>query len=148
MASLPQANAHTPTWNIPSFAYLVTAPNPVGVGQRMSIMMWVDLPMPSAAVTNDIRRHDYKLTITKPDGATEVKQWGIVDDTTGVQWLSYTPDQVGDYKMKFDYAGQVYTWSGTYQNDTFMAASASKTLTVQNEPLPAPVRSYPLPTEY
>ena len=145
---LPTTNAHTPTWNIPSFAYLVTSPNPVGVGQRVSIMMWVDLPMPSAAITNDIRRHDYKLTITKPDGATEVKQWAVVDDTTGVQWISYTPDQVGDYKMKFDYAGQVYTWSGTYQNDTFMAASASKTLTVQNEPLPEPVRSYPLPAEY
>jgi hypothetical protein len=111
-------------------------------------MMWVDLPMPSAAITNDIRRHDYKLTITKPDGATEVKQWAVVDDSTGVQWLSYTPDQVGDYKMKFDYAGQVYTWSGTYQNDIFMSASANKTLTVQAEQLQEPTRTYPLPTEY
>jgi hypothetical protein len=153
MASLPQANAHTPTWNIPSFGYLVTAPNPVGVGQRVSIMMWVDLPMPNAAVTNDIRRHDYKLTITKPDGATEVKTWAVIDDTTGVQWLSYVPDQVGDYNMKFDYAGQIYTWNSstaerTWAGDTFLPATASKILTVQNEPLPEPVRSYPLPAEY
>ena len=153
MANLPQVYAHTPTWNIPSFGYLVTAPNPVGVGQRVSIMMWVDLPMPNAAVGNDIRRHDYKLTITKPDGETEVKTWAVVDDTTGVQWLSYVPDQVGDYKMKFDYAGQVYTWNSstaerTWTGDTFLPASANKTLTVQNEPLPEPVTSYPLPAEY
>ncbi|MEM2107987.1 MAG: PQQ-binding-like beta-propeller repeat protein, partial [Candidatus Bathyarchaeia archaeon] len=50
--------------------------------------------------------------------------------------------------LKFDYAGQVYTWSGTYQNDTFMPASASTTIIVQEEPLPQPVLSYPLPTEY
>src|SRR3972149_5337993 len=91
LVALPTANAHTPTWNVPSFAYLVTAPNPVGVGQRVSIMMWVDLPMPNAAVTNDIRRHDYKLAITKPDGTIETKDGPVVDDSTGGQWLSYTP---------------------------------------------------------
>ena len=36
------------------------------------------------------------------------------------------------------------TWTG----DTFLPASANTTLTVQNEPLPEPLRSYPLPTEY
>jgi hypothetical protein len=54
IASLPQANANTPTWKIPSFGYLVTAPNPVEVGQRVSIMMWVDLPMPNAVVTKTL----------------------------------------------------------------------------------------------
>ncbi len=154
-ALLPQTTGHTPTWNIPSFAYLVAAPNPVGVGQRVSIMMWVDLPMPNAALENgnDIRRHDYKLTITKPDGATEVMQFAYISDPTGVQWLSYAVDQVGEYKMKFEYAGQVYTWNSstamrTWTGDTFLPASANTTLTVQNEPLPEPLRSYPLPTEY
>jgi len=148
LIALPVANAHTPTWNVPSFAYLTVAPNPVGVGQRVSIMMWVDLPMPSAAIGNDIRRHDYKLTITKPNGATEVVNYPTVSDTTGVQWLAYTPDQVGTYAFKFDYAGQVYIWSGAFQNDTMLPASASKTLTVTQEPVPEATRSYPLPAEY
>ena len=52
-ALLPQTNAHTPTWNVPSFGYLVATPNPVGVGQRVSIMMWVDLPMPNAALKTE-----------------------------------------------------------------------------------------------
>jgi len=150
---LQTANAHSPPWNIPSFAYIVAQPNPVGVGQPVSVYMWVDAPMPSAVITNDIRRHDYKLTITKPDGTTETKNWPVVDDTTNVQYFSYVPTQVGKYTLKFDYAGQTYTWNGstaerTWTNDVFMPASDSTTVNVQEEALPAPILSYPLPTEY
>jgi hypothetical protein len=144
----PNTSAHTPAWNIPSFAYLVVSPNPVGVGERVSIVMWVDTPMPSTLVSNDIRRHDYTMTITKPDGKIESKHWDVVSDTTGIQNYFYTPDTVGDYKVKFDYAGQTYTWSGTFQNDTMAPTSKETTFTVQQEPLPQPILSYPLPTEY
>ena len=61
----PTATAHTPAWNIPSFAYVAAQPSPVGVGQQVQVYMWVDAPMPSAAEGNDIRRHDYKLTINR-----------------------------------------------------------------------------------
>jgi outer membrane protein assembly factor BamB len=98
-------------------------------------------------VTNDIRRTGYKLTITKPDGTSETRNWNVVEDTTNVQSISYTPTMAGTYTLKFDYAGQTYTWSGTYQNDTYLPASATTTLTVQTDPI-APVVVYPLPTEY
>ena len=142
------AKAHTPAWDIPSFAYVTAKPNPVGAGQSVMVYMWVDTPMPSAAVSNDIRRHDYKLTITKPDGQTETKEWPTVDDTTGIQFYKYIPTQVGTYTLLFEYKGQTYTWSGTYQNDTFAGTTATTTLTVQDEPLPEARSSYPLPTEY
>jgi hypothetical protein len=142
------ATAHTPSWNIPSFAYVVAQPNPVGVGQRVMIYMWVDIPLPSAAVTNDIRRHDYKLTITMPDGQKEVEEWPILDDTTGIQFFPYTPAQVGTYTLDFEYKGQNYTWSGAYQNDWFAGTTATATLTVQQEALPEATTGYPLPTEY
>ena len=145
---LPVANAHSPPWNVPSFAYLVVSPNPVGVGERVSIVMWVDTPMPSTLVGNDIRRHDYTVTITKPDGTTESKHWDVVSDTTGIQNYFYIPDKIGNYTVNFDYAGQIYTWSGTFQNDTMMPVSKQASFTVQQEPLPQPVLSYPLPTEY
>jgi hypothetical protein len=150
LVALPAANAHDPKWNIPSFAYIVAQPDPVGVNQPVKIYMWVDTPMPNAAATNDIRRHDYKLTITAPDETTEVEEWPIVEDTTGVQYYSYTPSQTGTYTFKFDYLGQTYTWSGigNYQNDTFLPASKTTTVTVQEEALEEPVLSYPLPTEY
>jgi len=142
------ATAHTPLWNIPSFAYVVAAPSPVGVGQTAQVYMWVDIPMPNAAVTNDIRRHGYTLTITKPDGTTETHTWDVVQDTTGIQFWSYMPTQAGNYTLKFHYAGQVYTWSGTYQNDTMAAADATTILQVTETQVPTPLGSYPLPAEY
>ncbi len=151
LVALPVANAHDPPWTIASYAYIVPAPNPVGVGQTAAIIMWIDTPLPNSAVQNDVRRHDYKLTITKPDGSTEVITWPVVDDTTSVQAYQYTPDAVGVYTLKFEYAQQVYRFTDTnlaYTNDTFSAASKTTTLTVQEEPLPAATSSYPLPAEY
>jgi outer membrane protein assembly factor BamB len=148
LVAVPLATAHTPPWTIISYAYIVAVPDPVGVGQKVSIVMWVDTPLPSAVVTNDIRRHDYKLTITAPDDTEEVQEWDVVEDTTSIQYWSYTPDQVGEYTLLFEYPEQTYTWSGTYQNDVFTEASATTTITVQEEQLPEATLSYPLPTEY
>ncbi|MEM2130336.1 MAG: PQQ-binding-like beta-propeller repeat protein [Candidatus Bathyarchaeia archaeon] len=153
LIALPIATAHDPPYQIVSYAYIHAAPNPVGVGQRVSIIMWIDYPMPAATVTNDVRRTNYKLTITKPDGKTETFDWPIVYDSTSVQYFTYMPDQVGTYTLKFDYPGQVYTWNATaamqtWTNDVFLPASKTTKLTVQQEPVPDPVASYPLPTEY
>ena len=160
LVALPAANAHDPKWTIVSYAYIVPAPNPVGVNQKVSIVMWVDTPLPGATVDNDIRRHNYTLTITKPDNKTEIQHWDVISDSTSVQYISYIPDQAGTYTFKFDYGGQIYTWDdplpsffgpptpNPWTNDTFTAASKTATLTVQEEPLPAPKDSYPLPTEY
>jgi hypothetical protein len=141
------ASAHTPPWQIKSWAYIAVAPNPIGVGQTVSISMWVDAAMPSATVLNDIRRHDYKLTILKPDGTTETKNWPVLFDTTGVQSTLYTPQQVGTYTFNFDYPGQTYTWTGTYQNDVFLPANASATIMVRQESV-TEAPTYPLPAEY
>src|SRR4030042_1906127 len=103
MALLPSANAHTPIWTFDSYAYLTVQPSPVGVGQYVHVVMWIDGPLPGATVANDIRRHDYKLTITPPDGSVETKNWPVVQDTTSVQYTQYTPNQVGTYTFKFEY---------------------------------------------
>jgi outer membrane protein assembly factor BamB len=148
MLLTPTANAHTPVWNIPSFAYISVVPSPVGVGQTAQVYLWVDIPMPSAALTNDIRRRGYQLTITNPDGTIQTQSWDIISDTTGIQFSSFTPDKIGTYTFTFNYTGQTYTWSGAYQNDIMLPASASATLEVTDTLLPAPIFSYPLPTEY
>ena len=138
---------------ITSYAYMQAIPNPIGVHQTTYITMWVDAPLPDANVDNDIRRHGYTLTITKPDETTVVKEWAVVDDTTNLAFTSYTPDQVGEYTIQFDYAGQTYTWDDSslqrqYTGTIFSPASETQTLTVTAEPLPDPITSYPLPTEY
>ena len=140
--------AHDPPWQIYSYPYLCPAPNPVGVGQKVLIVMWVDEPLPSANVNNDIRRVDYSLTITKPDKTTETVHWDIVGDTTSIQYYSYTPTQVGPYTLLFEYGGQTYEWMGSYFKDVFLPCEKTVTLNVQQEPLPPAINSYPLPTEY
>jgi outer membrane protein assembly factor BamB len=139
---------------ITSYCYLSIEPNPVGVGQRTYVSMWVDAVMPDANFDNDIRRHDYKLTITDSDDTTVLSEsWDVVYDTTGVEFTSFTPEQVGDYTVLFEYGGQTYTWNASstqrrYTDTVFLPASRELTLTVQEEPLPEPLFSYPLPTEY
>jgi outer membrane protein assembly factor BamB len=147
IALLPITSAHTPAWNITTYAYVQAAINPIGVGQTTYVYMWLDKVISSALMTNDIRFHNFQLTITAPDGTKETKSWDVVSDTTSSQGYSFTPTQVGTYTFKFDFPGQTYTWSGDYQNDTYSPSSATTTLTVQQDAIPY-VGQTPLPTEY
>jgi hypothetical protein len=153
MLLTPTTSAHTPAWQIPTFAYVQAVIDPVGVGQNTYIYMWIDKTFGTdTALTNDWRFHNYRLTITKPDGSTEVKTWDIIWDTTSSQGYSFAPDQVGTYQFKFEFPGQAYTQyshnpNSAFVNDTYLPSSATGTLTVQEEEiqyLPDP----PLPTEY
>lgn len=80
----------------------------------MSVKQWqLTCGLIGATISNDIRRHDYTLTITKPDGTTDSKHWGVINDPTSVQYYQYVPDQVGNYTLKFDYPAQTYTWTSS-----------------------------------
>jgi outer membrane protein assembly factor BamB len=61
--------------------------------------------------------------------------------------------------LTFNYPGQTYTanqantpglsaLNAGYENDTLLASSATTTLVVQQDPIQAPITSYPLPTAY
>jgi hypothetical protein len=139
---------------IKSYAFLAVEPDPVGVGQTTYIAMWIDVPLPGASESNDIRKHNYQLTITAPDGTVQTQSWAVVADTTGIQATSFTPTMVGQYNITFSYPDQNYTWTtGTYSVNTaytgviFLGATATATLTVQQNPVPLTGDS-PLPTEY
>jgi len=147
MIMVQTSDAHTPAWNIPTFAYINVAPDPVGVGQYVNVIMWLDKVPNGAAYTNDIRMKNYKLTITAPSGAVETKTWDVVIDTTSSQYYSYTPTEVGKYTFKFEHLGTLYTYAGPYQNNTYLPSSATTTLTVQEEQIKT-ILSYPMPEEY
>ena len=158
---LQPASAHTPSWQIKSYAYVTAAPNPIGVGQAASIEMWVDTPLPGASeipvttFTNDIRRTGYTLTITAPDGTVSTQTWAIVSDPTGIESYRFTPTQTGTYTIFFNYPGQTYTWTSstqgvdtTFTGDVYSSANSTTTLTVGQEQVAPPLDSYPLPTSY
>ena len=149
--ALPAANASDPPLNIPTFAFINAAPNPIGVNQQLNIILWLDKVMPGANYANDIKFQGYILTITKPDSSTEIVNFGVNKDSTSSQWYGYYPNQIGTYTFKFEFPGQTYTWSGAgtedYEGNYYEPSSAETTLTVQQEPITA-ITSYPLPEEY
>ena len=153
MMLVSDTSAHTPAWNVPTFAFINVAPNPVGVNQPVHAIFWLSNVYDGALFANDYRFHNYKLTITAPDGTVTTKTYDIVIDSTSSQYTVFNPTQVGTYTFKFDFLGTVvnqYSHDPTsaYVNDTYLPSSATTTLTVQQAQLPAPITSYPLPTQY
>jgi len=138
--------------NYPVFAYINAAPNPVGVGQKVDILIWCDKYRTSANLYNAYRMHNYRLTITDSSGTQVFTNfWETVVDTTSAQATSWTPTAAGTYTLKFAFEGfKASDWPSNNNeiNYTFVPNSATTTVTVQAEPLPPPVTSYPLPQEY
>jgi outer membrane protein assembly factor BamB len=154
LVALPAANAHYPAWEIPIYAKIGFSSNPIGVGQRTLIYMFLgNPPFDRASLLNDYRFHNYKLTITAPDGTVQTQTFDYISDPTNAQTYSFTPDQVGTYDVNFTFLGQAvndysHDPNSLFVNDTYLSSSTSATLTVQEEPIPDPISSYPLPTEY
>ncbi len=171
MALIPNAFAHTPAWQIPTYAYIQATPSPIGVGQTETVYAWLNavygaaggttaLPgttgaTASASLTANVWRfQNFKLTITAPDGTNTTQTWPTVWDPTSNVYATFTPTQVGTYTLTFNYPGQVYGaggngYSGSILiNDTYLPSSASTTVTVQQTPIPSAVNSEPMPTSY
>ena len=157
MTLVPTTSAHTPAWQIPTYAYIEAMPNPVGVGQQVDIFFWLTNYYYGTSVINGLNFHNFKLTIVAPNGAITTQTFANINPTSAQDFL-YIPDQVGTYNLTFTYPGETYPTPGltsnvpaanaAYINDTFMPTSASTTLTVQQEPLTGPTTSEPLPTNY
>ncbi len=150
--ALPAAQAHTPAWEIPTYAFVNVSPSPAGVGQQCLIVVWLDKIPDGATVTNDIRFHNYKCIITAPDGTTETVTWDTVVDSTSSAYHPWTPTQTGTYTFNFTFPGMKYTdythnANSQYVGDTYLASTASTTLVVQEEPASSGTFT-PLPTEY
>ncbi len=156
---LPDANAHTPPISIPTWAYLSVTPNPVGVGQELFVNFFLDKAPPTANAQYGDRWHNFKVTVTTPDGITKNLPLGKAanSDAVGGSWATYIPTVAGNYTFKFSFPGQTLTGenpsrSGTsspeFVGDYFEPSeSAPVTVTVQDEKIPY-LPMTPLPTGY
>jgi hypothetical protein len=126
----------------PTSGFLAVSPNPIGVGQQVQITMWVDLLPARTAYSGNAYAtwKGYELTITTPSGHVEKK---VMDsDPVASQFLTYTPDEVGNYTMQFVYPGE------TVGNFNIKGSkSPNVTLVVQEDPIVGPPQT-PLPQEY
>ena len=113
----------TPSATITTQARLSFRPNPIGVGQTFLVNIWTN---PGTHVE---RKHqDYTVTITKPDGTKDViKMDSYVADATA--WFEYVADQVGEWKLKFDFLGTYFPEGLYYQGKIYpnLAAIGSYT---------------------
>jgi len=154
LSMIETTSAHDPAWEIPTYAKIGFSSNPIGVGQTTLIYMFLgNPPFDGAALVNDYRFHNYRLTITDPEGAVETMNFDYIADSTNAQTYSFTPEQVGTYNINFTFAGQAinqysHNPNSAYVNDTYLPSSTVASLTVQEEPIADPIYSYALPTEY
>jgi outer membrane protein assembly factor BamB len=153
---LSPTNAHTPPIEVPTYAFLAITPDPIGVGQAATVVMWIDkAPVSATGIAGD-RWTGYKITVTKPNGDTE-SLGPFTSDPTSSAYVQYTPDQTGTYTFDFSFPGQVASlynpqnglagsqsiWIG----DKFLGSNTTETLTVQQTPITL-IPENPLPSEY
>ncbi len=158
---IPTTSAHTPAWSLTTYAYITASPNPIGVGQQMTVYMWLanvygtgGATADYAQLTNNYRFSNFNLTVIQPDGSTNTTIYPYISDPTSSMYAQYTPTQTGNYTFLFNYPGQVYGANGdgnptsVLVNDTYLPSSASTTVTVQQTATPSAVGSSPLPTAF
>ena len=155
---IPISKAHTPPYNIPTWAYISVQPNPVGLGQAAYVNFWIDKAPPTAATVYGDRWQNYTVKVTHPDGTTETLGPFASDDTGGAH-TTYTPSVLGNYTFQFSFSGQTLAGSNpppagysaaiqTLIGDYYQPSMSSVvTLTVQSAPIPSQSTA-PLPTGY
>ncbi|MHA2323984.1 MAG: outer membrane protein assembly factor BamB family protein [Promethearchaeota archaeon] len=164
--NIPSANAFDTEWN--TYAYVMVAPNPVGVGQAVHVTGQIDKVSPLAVgVAEGTLFTGLTVEITKPDGTKETKG-PFTLYTMSNAFFSYTPTQAGIYKFQTFFPGQwtngsyrsisgFGSWSGVgsgiiFENRYYKPSQSNiLELTVQEEPvermpdIPLPVESWTRP---
>jgi outer membrane protein assembly factor BamB len=156
---LPDANAHTPPWQIQLFAFINVGPNPIGVGQTATVNFFLNEPPMTADGPYGDRFGNMTVAVTEPGGKSETLGPFVSDDTGGTA-TTFTPTQAGTYTFQMIFGGEKLTGSTynsfgagiinnpNYVNDTILPAKSSvATLSVQQAPIGS-IPAAPLPTSY
>jgi len=157
-AALPTASAHTPAWDIPTWAYISASPAVVGVDQDVLVVMWLNFYPPTAVGAYGDRWDGFVVEITKPDASKETLG-PFTSDPVGSYYAVYTPTAVGEYKFVFKFPGDTvtgnpippggyYFGTGVYIGDKILASESDPVyVTVQEEPIDD-YEETPLPAGY
>lgn len=157
--SIPLPSGVTPDTTIVTRAFLSFTPNPIGVGQSLLVNVFMSPQLHVCRYFTGL-----KVTITKPDGTTDVLTMNSYHGD-GTAWFEYNVDQPGQWKLKFDFPGGYFpagnytipgtAWSGVGTGNIYFgqsvyyqpSSSPEQNLTVQNDM----VYSWPpssLPNDY
>ncbi|MCW4006313.1 MAG: hypothetical protein NWF04_06950 [Candidatus Bathyarchaeota archaeon] len=137
LAAAPSVSAHDPPWTIQRYAFVTAAPSTVGVNDPVAIVLWADMPPPTAYGALGDRWHGMTVDVTKPDGSVERVLDNADSDPVGGTYALYFPDMPGEYTIEFSFPEQVLELKGgtnsVYVGDVFSAGHASTTFTVLAE---------------
>ena len=111
-----------------TFAFLNVFPNPAGVGQSVTLGIFLSTVFPVNVVAQN-----FTVDITNPSGTTTTIGPYTSDLTCGTV-AYFTPDTVGNYTIVFKYGGQMMpnstNWNEVWANPS---ESLPTTLVVQQE---------------
>ncbi|XES76739.1 MAG: hypothetical protein ACBZ72_11265 [Candidatus Bathyarchaeia archaeon] len=158
LVALPSTNAHSPPWDVPTWCYVAVTNNPIGVGQLMDIVFWLNAYPPTAnGAYGD--RWTFNVEVTKPDGTMETLG-PIISDPVGSGFTHFTPDQIGEYTVVAKFEAKTITgepfppdWSpmssgATSINDTYLASSSDPVYFMAQKDQIEAWQEPPLPTQY
>jgi outer membrane protein assembly factor BamB len=156
MMLMPNVSSHTPSLQIPTYAFINVSPNPAGIGQKVLINMWINDAPPTANDKYGDRWENFTVAVTKPDGTAQVLG-PFTSDAAGATTTNFTPTTLGNYTFVFAFSGQTITGPnpapyGTmnpeYIGDYYQPSTSSKyTLQVQEQATET-YPNTPLPTTY
>jgi len=131
---------------IPTYAHLNVFPNPIGVGQQITLGIFLSTPLETSG-----RPTNLTVQVVPPTGAN-ITLGPYTGDTTGGTVAYYTPDQVGNYTFQLFYLGERLGTATSGYGSLINAPSNSLpvTVTVQQEPV-VPGAAFPftpLPTQW
>jgi hypothetical protein len=147
MMTIPSANA---VLDIDTYCFLSAAPNPVGLGQQVMVIGWINWVSPTASGGQGDRYKDITVSVAKPDGTTETKGPFTADPISNIGFF-LTPDQIGTYTLVMNFPGQRITGRDRYgvlvDNYYKPDQSAPVALVVQQAKI-EPYPEYAIPTGY
>ena len=133
---IPTANAT----EFDTFSYISVIPDPVGVDQTATILVWLNHVPPTAAGAQGDHWEGTIIKVTRPDGTTQ--NLGPFDhDIVGGLSQAFTPTQVGTYTFQMSFPGQTLTGIPGKEDHPavgdYYKPSTSRVfeLTVQEEPI-------------
>jgi hypothetical protein len=142
---------YPPGTHYTTYAQINVAPNPVGVGQIVTVNLYLAVPLETSEPAGPSM-----VYITDPDGH-ETEHGPYFSDATGGTYMTFTPDQTGEWEVYWHYPGQTLTGPTADSlprpgwGEMIADPSTSPTihLTVQEEPIS--LSAYPitpLPTRW
>ena len=117
-------------YTVTTTADLTIVPNPVGVGQQLQIMAWINPIPPFSGLEQPYE--GLTIDITRPDGGHETIG---PFDSDGYGYFAFTPTQLGTYSFQLNFPG------ADYQDGTLIylpSQSPQYSIIVQEEPVSIP----------